>query len=139
MLDTLILAVCKINGNMTCDWKVAALSAAKSCVCKQILPRIGCANRGIHLTGHAPFSLTALSAVIWENWRHSAYNAKFHFTYNVNIYCLIYIHFLTLPTAKSVSLFLVSIPLQAFVITRGPQWLVESIMGSKASTWPRIL
>lgn len=44
MLGTLILAVCKINKNMTCDKTVTALSVATSYVCKQILPRTGCAN-----------------------------------------------------------------------------------------------
>lgn len=92
-LDILILAVWKINRNMTHDWRVTAWSRAKSCVCKQILPRIGCAHQLIYLTGHAPsLSLTAVKAVSWENWRHSTYNVMSYFAYNVNFYCLIYIN-----------------------------------------------
>lgn len=91
-LGILILAVGKISRNMTHDWRVTALSGAKSCVCEQILARMGCAHQLIHLTGHTSFSLTAVNAVSWENWRHSTYNTMSHFAYNVNFYCLIYIN-----------------------------------------------
>lgn len=91
-LGILILAVGKISRNMTHDWRVTALSGAKSCVCEQILARMGSAHQLIHLTGHTPFSLTAVNAVSWENWRHSTYNTMSHFAYNVNFYCLIYIN-----------------------------------------------